>query len=133
MTKKLVVCPYCGCGCSFYLVTKNGKATGVVPSNNHPVSRGSLCVKGWNSAEIINHPDRLDTPMVRDHGIIRPALWEEALDMAANGLSSIKNRYGGDAVGFFASAKVSNEENYIFAKMARAAFNTNNVDHCARL
>jgi predicted molibdopterin-dependent oxidoreductase YjgC len=71
--------------------------------------------------------------MIRDHGVVRDATWDEAIDLVSKGLSGIREEYGSDALAFLSSAKVSNEENYIFMKMARAAFKTNNVDHCARL
>lgn len=133
MSQALVVCPFCGCGCSFYLEAKNGRVVGVTPSREHPISGGALCAKGWNAYEFVNHPGRMTSPMIRDHGIVREATWDEALDLVSKRLTSIKEEYGGDALAFLSSAKVSNEENYIFMKMARAAFKTNNVDHCARL
>ncbi len=71
--------------------------------------------------------------MIRDHGIVRDATWDEAIDLVSKGLTGIREEYGGDALAFLSSAKVSNEENYVFMKMARALFKTNNVDHCARL
>jgi len=71
--------------------------------------------------------------MIRHGGIIRDATWDEALDLVSKNLINIKREYGGDALAFLSSAKVTNEENYLFMKMARAAFKTNNVDHCARL
>jgi predicted molibdopterin-dependent oxidoreductase YjgC len=133
MSQTLVVCPFCGCGCNFYLEEKEGKVVGLTPSRTHPVNQGALCAKGWRAYEFINHPDRLTSPMVRDHGIVRNTTWNEAIDVVSRKLMDIKRQYGGDALAFLSSAKVSNEENYLFMKMARAVFNTNNVDHCARL
>ena len=133
MSHTLTVCPFCGCGCSFYLEGKEGKAVGVTPSREHPVSRGSLCAKGWKAYEFINHPERLKSPMIRDHGMVMNATWDEAIDLVSKKLISIKEEHGGRALAFLSSAKVSNEENYLFMKMARAVFKTNNVDHCARL
>ena len=71
--------------------------------------------------------------MIRHGGIVRDATWDEALDLVSKNLISIEREYGSDALAFLSSAKVTNEENYLFMKMARAAFKTNNVDHCARL
>jgi predicted molibdopterin-dependent oxidoreductase YjgC len=71
--------------------------------------------------------------MIRDHGIVREATWDEAIDLVSRKLTSIREGYGSDALAFLSSAKVSNEENYVFMKMARATFKTNNIDHCARL
>ena len=133
MSQALVVCPYCGCGCSFYIEEKDGRAVGVTPSTDHPVSRGSLCVKGWRAYEFINHPERLRSPMIRDGGLVREATWEEATDLIVENLLDIKEKHGSDALAFLSSAKLTNEENYLFMKMARATFKTNNVDHCARL
>jgi len=133
MSQALVVCPYCGCGCSFYIEEKDGRAVGVTPSTGHPVSRGSLCVKGWRAYEFINHPERLRSPMIRDGGLVREATWEEATDLIVENLLDIKEKHGSDALAFLSSAKLTNEENYLFMKMARATFKTNNVDHCARL
>lgn len=133
MTQTLVVCPYCGCGCSFYIEEKDGRAVGVTPSTEHPVSRGSLCVKGWRAYEFVNHPERLRSPMIRDGGLVREATWEEATDLIVEKLLGVKEKHGSDALAFLSSAKLTNEENYLFMKMARAAFKTNNVDHCARL
>jgi predicted molibdopterin-dependent oxidoreductase YjgC len=133
MSSTLVVCPFCGCGCSFYLEVRDGRAVGVTPSREHPVSRGSLCIKGWTAHEFVNHPARIRTPLIRKHGIVREATWDEALGLVAEKLGDIGDRNGSGALGFFSSAKVTNEENYVFMKMVRAAFKTNNIDHCARL
>jgi len=133
MSSTLVVCPFCGCGCSFYLKVEGERAVGVIPSREHPVSRGSLCIKGWRAHEFVNHPARIRTPLIREHGLVREATWDEALDLVARKLGDLGERHGSGSLGFFSSAKVTNEENYVFMKMARAAFKTNNIDHCARL
>jgi predicted molibdopterin-dependent oxidoreductase YjgC len=133
MARIPTICPFCGCGCSFYLIVKDGRLTGVEPSPDNPVNKGMLCAKGWNSYEFVQSPDRLTTPLVRKDGELVEASWEEALDLVASRLTGIRDASGPDALGFLCSAKVSNEENYLFMKMARAAFKTNNVDHCARL
>ncbi|KKK65468.1 hypothetical protein LCGC14_2973820, partial [marine sediment metagenome] len=95
-----------------------------------PVSRGRLCVKGrFGSFEFISHPDRLKTPLIRTADGFREASWEEALALVARELK----KYRGDAFGGLSSAKVTNEDNYVFQKFMRAGVGTNNVDHCARL
>jgi predicted molibdopterin-dependent oxidoreductase YjgC len=94
---------------------------------------GKLCVKGWSVHEFVEHPKRLRRPMVRKEGVLVEVSWDEALDFTASELRRIKTAHGGDAIGFFASAKVTNEENYLLQKFARAAVGTNSVDHCARL
>jgi formate dehydrogenase major subunit/formate dehydrogenase alpha subunit len=133
MKKTLTVCPYCGTGCMFYLTTDNGRITGLEPSSSHPVNRGSLCVKGWNAFGFVHHPDRLTRPLVRRNGKLEPASWDEALDTVAGRLKAVQMQHGPDALMFASSAKATNEENYLLMKLARGVFNTNNIDHCARL
>jgi formate dehydrogenase alpha subunit len=133
MNKILTTCPYCGCGCGVYLHVNKGMITGVSPSRNHPVSRGSLCVKGWNCHEFVQHPDRLKYPLIRKNGSLRRVAWDEALGYVAQRLTRIKKTSGPDAIGVLSSAKCTNEENYLMMKFARAAIGTNNIDHCARL
>lgn len=133
MKRTLTVCPYCGCGCMFYLVSDKGKLVGVEPSTTHPVSRGALCVKGWNAYAFVHHPERLTTPLIRHNGQLRPASWNEAIALVVDRLRSVQEKHGVDAVMFASSAKATNEENYLLMKLARAVFGTNNIDHCARL
>ncbi|NVN98313.1 MAG: formate dehydrogenase subunit alpha [Geobacteraceae bacterium] len=133
MKRTLTICPYCGTGCALWLLTENGRAVGVEPVREHPVSRGGLCVKGWNAAAFINHPERLKTPLVRKDGVLTPATWDEALDRVVSGIRDLQRLHGNDAMMFASSAKATNEENYLLMKLARAVFGTNNIDHCARL
>jgi len=133
MTRTRTVCPFCGCGCSFYLVSEGDRVTGIEPSPQNPVNRGMLCVKGWNAYEFIHSPDRLTVPLVRRRGALVESTWDEALKIVSTRLNDIRAKSGSRALAFLSSAKVTNEENYLFMKMARAAFGTNNVDHCARL
>ena len=133
MKRTLSICPYCGTGCALWLLIENGSAVGVEPVREHPVSRGSLCVKGWNAAAFVNHPERLKTPLVRKGGVLTPASWDEALDTVVSGISELQACHGKDAMMFASSAKATNEENYLLMKLARAVFGTNNIDHCARL
>ncbi|MHC4982437.1 MAG: formate dehydrogenase subunit alpha [Planctomycetota bacterium] len=133
MSGVLTTCPYCGCGCNFVLQVAGGRVEGTSPVRGHPVSCGTLCVKGWNAHEYVHAPDRLNCPLVREDGRLAPAGWDRALDAAANGLKRIAADYAPDALVFLSSAKCTNEENFLMMKLARAAFGTNNVDHCARL
>lgn len=128
-----VVCPYCGAGCRFYLIVKNGRAVGIDYEIEHPVARGSLCPKGNSSIDLLYHKDRLVFPYRRDAGRRKYRVgWGEALGEISARLLKIRSDFGPEAVGFLASAKVSNEENYLFQKLARI-FGSPNVDHCARL
>mgnify|MGYP000216971732 FL=1 len=131
----LTTCVYCGCGCGIYLEVLDGKVVGALPAKGHPINEGRLCIKGWNVHDFVYHPERLTTPLIRDEkgGELREATWDEALNLVASRLSQIQSTDGPDAIGFLASAKCTNEENYLFQKFARAMVKTNNVDHCARL
>ena len=106
---------------------------GSYPSSSHPVSKGALCVKGWNAYEFVNKLDRLKAPLVKSGSGFKEVSWEEALETVSKKLLGIKEKYGPDALGFLSSAKTTNEENFLMMKLARAVFKTNNIDHCARL
>ena len=131
----LTTCVYCGCGCGIYLQVLDNRVVGSLPAKGHPINEGKLCIKGWNAHDYIYHPDRLTTPLIRDTkgSELREATWDEALALVASRLNQIKTESGPDAVGFLASAKCTNEENFLLQKWARALVGTNNVDHCARL
>jgi predicted molibdopterin-dependent oxidoreductase YjgC len=126
------VCAFCGTGCTFYLDVAGGRIVGVRPDFDSPVSRGSLCVKGQFAWEFVHSPDRLTTPLVRENGELREATWDEAYDVIAERLGSIKDAFGPDSLVFWSSSKATNEANYLVQKMARAAIGTNNIDNCAR-
>jgi len=124
------VCPYCGTGCRILLGRRGDTVVSARGDHDAPVSRGRLCVKGrFGSFEFISSPDRLKTPLIRTDSGFRGATWEEAVGVVAREL----DKYRGDAFGALASAKVTNEDNYVFQKFVRAAMGTNNLDHCARL
>ncbi len=129
----LTTCTYCGCGCNLFLESLDGKLTGVTPCKTSPVNEGKLCIKGWNSHQFVQSDKRLKKPLLRKNGALVEVSWDEALDYTASRLKEIRNADGPDAVGFFASAKVTNEENYLMQKFARAGIGTNSIDHCARL
>jgi len=126
------ICPYCGVGCGLYIDTEAGKVTGLDYMTEHPVSEGALCPKGNASLDIIYHHDRLLYPMQNVEGNFERISWPEALNTVAANLNQIHTHFGPDALGFLASAKATNEENYLFQKLARM-LGTNNIDHCARL
>jgi len=126
-------CVYCGCGCGLYLEVVDGRITGDWPDKTHAVSQGKLCIKGWNVADFVYHPDRLKTPLIRKNGDLVESSWDEALSLIAERLGTIKAESGPNSLAFLSSAKCTNEENYLLQKFARAVIGTNNVDHCARL
>jgi predicted molibdopterin-dependent oxidoreductase YjgC len=129
----LTTCTYCGCGCGLYLEVLEGRVVGTIPCKTSPLNEGKLCIKGWNIHEFIHSPKRLTQPLMRKNGALVPVSWDEALDFTASRLREIRDANGSDSVAFLTSAKVTNEENYLVQKFARAAVGTNNVDHCARL
>ncbi len=126
-------CVYCGCGCGLYLHVEDGRVVGASPSPAHPMSRGRLCIKGWLASDFVHHPDRLKVPLIRRGERMVRGSWEEALSLTAKMLKEIKEESGPGALAVLTSAKGTNEENYLLAKLARAALKTNNVDHVARL
>ncbi len=132
ISRTRTTCSYCGVGCSMDLLTKDGKVVGVEPADG-AANNGLLCVKGKFGYNFINHPDRLKTPLIRKDGELVPASWEEAYELIAGKIKKTKEEYGSEALAGLTSARVTNEENYLFQKMVRAGFGTNNVDHCARL
>ncbi|OGO24631.1 MAG: hypothetical protein A2Z28_01215 [Chloroflexi bacterium RBG_16_51_9] len=126
----LSTCPYCGVGCQLELQIKNGKITEVTPNKTNEVNRGQACVKGrFGIQEFVHHPDRLTTPLVKRDGKLVEASWDEALEIVARKLAG----YRPNELGIIASAKATNEDNYVIQKLGRAVLGTNNIDHCARL
>ncbi len=126
-------CPFCAVGCGLILDVAAGRVVGVHPERAHPVSRGQLCVKGWNAAQCLASPDRLTRPLLRRNGRLEPVAWDVALAAAADGLAAARHDGGPDAVGVIASARATNEDAYAAMKFARSVLGTDNVDHCARV
>lgn len=129
----MTTCPFCGTGCNFFLQVMDGEILDVVPNKTHAVSQGELCVLGRNSYKYIKSKDRLTKPLLKQGDRFVEIGWEEAFKRVAEGLLGIKERHGADSLGILASAKCTNEENYLIMKLARSVLGTNNVDHCARL
>ena len=96
-------------------------------------NHGSLCVKGRFGFDFIHNKDRLKTPLIKENDRFREASWDEALDLVAERFTKIRDESGPDSLHVLTSARVTNEENYLAQKFARAVIGTNNVDHCARL
>jgi len=142
------VCPFCGVGC---LITYNVRDEKIVSVDGRdgPANHGRLCVKGRFGFDYAHHPERLTVPLVRKPGVpkdwqgqarpadwrelFREATWEEALELAGGGLRAWRDQHGPKALAGFGSAKGSNEEAYLFQKLVRTGFGSNNVDHCTRL
>jgi formate dehydrogenase major subunit len=141
------LCPYCGVGCQVTYGVRDDRIV-TVTGRNGPANEGRLCIKGRFGFDYTRHPHRLTRPLIRKQGVakadsavdpanpashFREASWDEALDVAAAGLRRLRERHGGGALAGFGSAKGSNEEAYLFQKLVRTGFGTNNVDHCTRL
>ncbi|WP_148253579.1 formate dehydrogenase subunit alpha [Aidingimonas lacisalsi] len=142
------VCPYCGVGCQLRYHVKDDDIL-FVEGRDGPSNHNRLCVKGRFGFDYPRHPSRLTVPLIRREGApkgvdpdfdpaqpwshFREATWEEALDRAAQGLVSLKNAHGPNALAGFGSAKCSNEEAWLFQKLVRTGFGSNHVDHCTRL
>lgn len=133
MEKLLSVCAYCGAGCGLSLQVEGNQVVGIEPDPEHPVSKGELCLKGYYGYRHLQDPHRLTTPLMRKDDAFVPISWDQALGYAAERLQTMQDASGPDAFAMFASARATNEENYVAQKFARAVIGTNNVDHCARL
>jgi len=129
----LTVCPFCGCGCQFYLEVVDNEIVGLIPCKTDEISEGKLCIKGRNAHKFVYHNERLKTPLIKRNGRFEQASWQEALDIISQKLNENKQRFGPDSIAFLSSAKCTNEENFLLMKFARAVIGTNNIDHCARL
>ncbi len=142
------VCPYCGVGCQLTYQIKDDKLLAVT-GRDGPANENRLCVKGRFGFDYVSNPQRLTKPLIRKDGVgksaddlvdpsnplthFREATWEEAMERAASGIVKIRDRDGPRALAGFGSAKGSNEEAYLFQKLVRTGFGSNNVDHCTRL
>ena len=150
------VCPFCGVGCLITYNVKNNRIVSV-DGRDGPANHSRLCVKGRFGFDYAHSPQRLTKPLIRKPGtpkdpaaidelnrqmtqdpsiiasLFREASWEEALDLAAGGLKRLRDTQGKKALAGFGSAKGSNEEAYLFQKLVRTGFGSNNVDHCTRL
>ena len=142
------VCPYCGVGCQLTYHVKDNRIL-YVEGRDGPANQSRLCVKGRYGFDYAHHPHRLKKPLIRRadapklaHATVAPedmkqvfreATWEEALELVGTRLRHIRDTHGKRALAGFGSAKGSNEEAYLFQKLVRTGFGSNNVDHCTRL
>ncbi|MEU3112778.1 molybdopterin oxidoreductase family protein [Micromonospora chalcea] len=125
-------CPYCALQCGMVLrATGDGVEVG---ARDFPTNRGGLCQKGWTAADLLDHPDRLTTPLLRDRpgGELRPATWDEALDRIAAGVRDVQQRHGPDAVAVFGGGGLTNEKAYALGRFARVTLRTRHIDYNGR-
>ncbi len=126
-------CPYCALQCGMNLVERDGEFL-VAARPDFPTNKGGLCQKGWTSTDLLHHPERLTTPMMRDRkgDPLRPVSWEAALDRAASEIQRVQAQYGRDAVGVFGGGGLTNEKAYALGKFARVGLQTAMIDYNGR-
>jgi NADP-reducing hydrogenase subunit HndD len=125
-------CPYCGVGCQLWLHVKENRIVKVTGVQGAEPNQGRLCVKGRFGYDFIYSEDRLRTPLIRKHGTLREASWDEALDLVVRKMKEVIAQSGPDAVAGVSCARSINEDSYQMQKLFRAVIGTNNIDHCAR-
>lgn len=126
MNYKSGICTFCGTGCGHLLDVRGDKVCGVFPMQNHPVSKGRLCVRGWNVHELLSTADKITTPLIRKNGTLVEASYDEAVAYLVENLSKYK-KDNSEEIGFLASSRSSNEDNFLLMKLARSVFNSNNI------
>ena len=128
------VCTYCGVGCNLEVATKNGKILSIQAPYEAAANGGHTCLKGRYAFKFYNHPERLNSPMIkRSNGEFEAVSWDEAYDYITNEFKRIIREDGPDAIAGISSARTPNEENYLMQKFMRAIVGTNNIDCCARV
>jgi predicted molibdopterin-dependent oxidoreductase YjgC len=126
-------CTHCGGGCQIELGTKDGKIVRVRGVEGDTAeNNGHLCVKGRFGMDFVQSSERLQRPLVKKDGVFEEVGWDEALDLVAERFTRIREQHGSDAIGGIASAKTTNEDDFVFQKFLRACVGTNNVDFCTR-
>src|SRR5689334_2433113 len=127
-------CPYCSLQCGIRLSPNGGPRPDLAGRADFPVTLGGLCLKGAHAAELIGHPDRLDTPLARDHrgAPLRPVSWEGAFDRIVAAITAAQRAHGRDAVACFGGGGLTNEKAYQLGKFARVALGTSAVDYNGR-
>lgn len=133
MATTTTTCGYCGVGCRLEARAEGGRIASIGPALDGPANLGHTCLKGRFAHGFTRSPDRLRTPLIRRDGELRPASWEEALDLIAAELGRIKGAHGPDAIAGLASSRATNEDCYAMARLMRAAIGTNNIDNCSRV
>ncbi|MEI6654645.1 MAG: formate dehydrogenase subunit alpha [Verrucomicrobiota bacterium] len=127
------VCGYCGVGCNLEVAVVGGRVKSIQAPSDAGVNQGHTCLKGRYAFSFYNHPDRIQTPLLRKNGRLEPVSWDEAYDFIAQRLSDIRRAHGADSIAAISSARCTNEENYLMQKFMRAVIGTNNIDCCARI
>lgn len=127
------ICTYCGVGCNLEVSTSNGEILSITAPYDAEVNQGHTCLKGRYAFKFYDHPERLNSPMIKRNGEFEKVSWDEVYDYIANKLNGFKKEFGPDSMAGISSSRCTNEENYLMQKFYRAVINTNNIDGCARV
>jgi formate dehydrogenase major subunit len=126
------VCGYCGTGCGLLVEVEDNKIVRIRGDKDAPVNKGQTCVKGSFAYEYVHAAGRLTAPLIRKAGQLVETTWEEAYDFIVAKLKKIKAEFGPESITAFATARSTNEVNYVTQKFMRAAVGSNNIDGCNR-
>ena len=127
------ICTYCGVGCNLDVATNNGEILSITAPYDAEVNQGHTCLKGRYAFKFYDHPERLNSPMIKRNGTFEKVSWDEVYDFLASKLTSFKEEFGPDSIAGISSARCTNEENYLMQKFIRTVIGTNNIDGCARV
>jgi len=127
------ICTYCGVGCNLEVATSNGEILSIQAPYDAEVNQGHTCIKGRYAFKFYNHPDRLNSPMIRKNGVLEKVSWDEVYNYISSKMTSFKEAFGPDSMAGISSSRCTNEENYLMQKFFRTVINTNNIDGCARV
>ncbi|WP_025663645.1 formate dehydrogenase subunit alpha [Aquimarina megaterium] len=127
------ICTYCGVGCNLEVATSNGEILSIQAPYDAEVNQGHTCLKGRYAFKFYDHPERLNSPMIKRNGTFEKVSWDEVYDYIASKLTAYKNEFGSDSMAGISSSRCTNEENYLMQKFFRAVIQTNNIDGCARV
>ena len=133
LVKTKTTCTFCGVGCQIDLNVdpETNRIVKVTSDPSYVSNEGNLCVKGRFAFNFVHHPDRLEKPLVRrEDGELHETTWDDALEVAADGLNRVKAEHGPQSIGFLASARLTMEENFLIQKLARSVIGTNSIHSC---
>ncbi len=131
--KTRTICTYCGVGCNLEVATVSNTIVSIQAPYDAAVNQGHTCLKGRYAFEFYNHPDRLQSPMIKKNGVFKSVSWDEVYTYIAEKLTFYKSEFGPDSIAGISSSRCTNEENYLMQKFFRAVIQTNNIDGCARV
>lgn len=127
------ICTYCGVGCNLEVSTSNGEILSIRAPYDAEVNQGHTCLKGRYAFKFYDHPERLNSPMIKRNGEFEKVTWDEVYDYISEKFNYYKKEFGPDSLAGISSSRCTNEENYLMQKFYRAVINTNNIDGCARV